>query len=34
MSAGIYFINLPKPKFARLLAFSAAKYGYARCVNS
>ena len=23
-------INLPNPKFARLLAFSTAKYGYSR----
>ena len=25
-----YVINLPNPKFARLLAFNAAKYGYSR----
>jgi len=30
MAAGMYFINLPKPKFARLLAFIAEKYGYSR----
>ena len=25
-----YVINLPNPKFTRLLAFSAEKYGYSR----
>jgi len=32
MAAG--YDKFAKAKFARLLAFSAAKYGYARCVNS